>query len=93
MEVRDAAPGDGGPQIESDIESLRLKGGRQQALPDDDFLEKIGPLGRGKLIQLRDLAKGHGQQVSRVVGEAIEQEIRKRRAVDDQCAPVVVQSR
>ena len=46
VEVVDAAAGDGGAEVESDVEGFRPEGARQELLAENDDVEKIRPLRR-----------------------------------------------
>ena len=92
VEMRDAAAGDWAAEVEAEVESVGLKGGGEEAFAEGDLLKEIGAFGGGELLQVGDVAERDGEEVTGVVGKAVEDQVGQRAAVDDERGSVVAES-
>jgi hypothetical protein len=90
VEVGDAAAG-GGAEVEADVDAVGLEGGVEEFLAEDDFFHEVGAFGGREFEEVVDLAKRDGEEVAGIVGKAVENEVGKRRSVDNEGGAIVTE--
>lgn len=91
MQVLDAAAGDGAAEVEAEVEGVGFQRSGEEALGEGKFLEEVGTLGGGEVVEIGNLPERDGEQVAGVIGEAIEDQVGQRAAVDNERGAVVTE--